>query len=674
MGGGGYAKFATGIAGTPEVSFYVRTSYWDGTEWQEIAINNYETTGFLSPEQCRHILDTNSHRLALFDYDPERFLKKANDINKALHENEIPVGDRAGIMAALLLALSQDGNLRIHAEPRPLMREINGLIEDLLKKKGKEEFSEVIKLKLPATAKNHKKYRKAIIDILQHLREMNIRSAINSGDDALGKFYETFLKYANGAKEMGIVLTPRHITKFAVDSIGVGPRDRVFDPACGTGGFLISAMESIRKSSPNHYDKFRNDGLFGVEQRDDVYGLAIVNMIFRKDGRSRLYDGNCFDHDFWLRDGDVWYILPGDRIPEGGTKPFSRVLMNPPFKLKNNPETSFVDYGLEQMREGGMFFSVLPTVVIGGKKHSGWRQEILKRHRVMACIRFDKNLFYPIAETTYGLILRAHQPHDLSNPVFMGCLFDDDHRLRKSKILSHHVAVDNVERMTETLKRFLLDQPVDEALPREQCVTTLNFDMGCDFSPEAYLSNQSQPVNAAFRAIELKAAEERASLKHVQVSSFVPTKTYPIHTFIEKEEAALVKTLKEYPRGRVPVVASTAKDNGVADWLDIPDELCMENCITISTRHNTKPCEAFWHPYRFAAVDGHALVIRPIRDFVENPLAILYVCESITVHNSWKYNYARSPKLHELEVDVPVTKKGDPDIKAMVDIVRRQLS
>ena len=50
---------------------------------------------------------------------------------------------------------------------------------------------------------------------------MNIRSAINSGTDALGQFYETFLKYANDAKQMGIVLTPRHITKFAVEVLDI---------------------------------------------------------------------------------------------------------------------------------------------------------------------------------------------------------------------------------------------------------------------------------------------------------------------------------------------------------------------------------------------------------------------------------------------------------------------
>ena len=644
-------RFITGIAGTPDQSFYVTTQYWNGNEWREVAINNYETTGFLSPEQCRDILDTNSHSLALFDDNPDRFLRKANAINKTLHDNEVPVGNRASVMAALLLALAQDGNLRIYAQPRALMREINGLIEDLLKQHGKEEFASVIKLKLPATEKNHKKYRKAIIDTLQHLREMNIRSAINSGDDALGKFYETFLKYANGAKEMGIVLTPRHITKFAVDVVGVGPRDCVFDPACGTGGFLISAMESMRSSNPEDYTKFRNDGLFGVEQRDDVYGLAIVNMIFRGDGKSQVYDGNCFDHNFWLRDGNIWYTLPDEEKPEGARKPFSRVLMNPPFKLKVK-ETRFIEYGLQQMQEGGILFAVLPAVVIGGKSYKKWRRQLLKRHSLLACLKFDKNLFYPVAEATYALILRAHEPHDNTKPVFMGCLFDDNHRPRRSKILSEYDAVDNLENMTETLRRFLLGQPVEESLPREQYVTTINLDMGCDFSPEGYIPGGPSQVDPSFRAIGVEAAKKRTSLKSSVASNDFPKKTFPLDEFIDRVETPPLKTIKEYRKGNVPVVSATSLDNGVADWLDILEELCFENCITISIIHNTKPCEAFWHPYRFSALVGKAFVLRPKKELIKNPDAILYLCEAITANNAWRYHYARSVRLHELEVEV----------------------
>lgn len=671
----GTARFATGIAGTPDQSFYVTTTYWDGERWNEVAINNYEATGFLSLEQCHHILDSNNHQLALFDDDPNRFLKKANAINETLHDNEVPVGSRAHIMAALLLALAQDGNLRIHAKPRALMREINGLIKDLLKQHGKEEFAGVVKLTLPATEKNHKKYRKAIIDTLQHLREMNIRSAINSGDDALGKFYETFLKYANGAKEMGIVLTPRHITKFAVNVLGVGPRDRVFDPACGTGGFLISAMESIRARRPGDYDTFRNDGLFGVEQRDDVYGLAIVNMIFRGDGKSRVYDGNCFDHQFWLRDGQVFYALLDDDKPDGARKPFSRVFMNPPFKLKSNNETDFVDYGLTQARRGALVFAVLPAVVITGKKkHEDWRRETLRRHTIIGCVKFDKNLFYPVAEATYGLILKAHRPHKSSNEVFMGCLFDDDHRPRRSKMLSDYEAVDNLERMTDTLRRFVLGQPVAGNIAREQCITTLDLDLNCDFSPESYVSSGEIQVDAAFRAIGAAAATQRAKLKPSKVSEVLARGTFPIDRFIEQEVTAPLKTNKEYPPGNVPVVSASAQDNGVADWRDIPDELCLENCITISLLHNTRPCEAFWHPYRFSALIGKALVIRPIKELLGQPETILYLCEAITANNAWRYHYARAVRLHELEVSVPVTKSGKPDIKRMADIVRRQMS
>ena len=584
-------------------------------------------------------------------------------------------------MAALLLSLAKDGNMRISDRPSALVREINGNIKDLLRDHGKEEFADTIKLTPPASEKNHKKYRKAIVETLQHLRQMNIRSAINSGDDALGKFYETFLKYSNDAKKMGIVLTPRHITKFAVDVIGVGPNDRIFDPTCGTGGFLVSAMDKIRSSSGGErfraYESFRNDGLYGVEQRDDVYGLAIVNMIFRGDGKSHIYDGNCFDHQFWFRDGEVFYTLPADRTPEGARKPFSRVLMNPPFKVKSSVESSFVDYALAQMKERGLLFAVLPAVVIGGERDSKrrynfslWRTELLKRHTVKAVIKLDKNVFYPIAEGTYALILEAHRPHDLRKEVFMGVLFDDKHRPQKSKMLSDYELVDNVEKMTEELKRFLSDKPVERKnKPREQIITTLNLDYGCLFSPEAYLGNK-QPENIG-KIFDRSIALSSAKLKVAGYSAMKPInsvmrlKSFPLTDFIEKIIASPLKSLKGYPSGNIPVVSATAYNNGISGWKDIPPEKRLQNLITISKTHNTKPCEAFWHPYEFSAIATvHIIEIKP--EFMKSQHAILFLCQSITDNNAWRYDYARDVKLHELEVYLP-TKNGMVDMDAVIE-------
>ena len=664
----GPARFITGIAGTPDESFFVTTEFWDGQQWTEVAINDYETTGFLSLEQCLHILGRNDAHIAVFDDNPDRFLARANAINKTLQRHEVPVGDRARIIAALLLALAQDGNLRVHAQPKALMREINGHIEDLLTRHGKQQFTDVIALTLPATAKNHRKFRQAIIDTMQHLREMNIRSAINGTDDALGKFYETFLKYANGAKEMGIVLTPRHITKFAADVVGVGPDDRVLDPACGTGGFLISAMENMRQHKD--YLRFIDEGVYGIEQRDDVYGLAIVNMIFRGDGKSHVYDGNCFDHQFWDRDNNVWYTLD-DSTFQGAVRPFTRVFMNPPFKLEDSPETRFVNYALGQLREDGIMFVILPFVAVGGSRATEWRRQLLQRHTLLASIQFDKNLFYPVAEATYGLIIKAHHPHSEDQQVFMGRLFDDNHRPRRSKMLSHHEAVDNVESMTTELHRFMLGQPVAKSVPREQVVATVKLDRP-DFSPEGYMPNLSVQIDPTSRAISTATAHLMVASRHLRLSPIPKSAMFPLKMFTSVVEAK-ISTIKEHPKGPVPLVSATADNNGIADWLKIPDALCHNHCITVSLLHNTKPCQAFWHPYKFAALLGKVMVLKPTEALLEEPDAIIYICEAITACNSWRYHYSRSPRYEALQVELP-TMGGKPNVRRMAQIVRQGLT
>ena len=90
---------------------------------------------------------------------------------------------------------------------------------------------------------------------------------MNSGTDVLGKFYEVFLKYANWAQDLGIVLTPRHITNFASDVANIDRHDIVYDPCCGTGGFLVAAFDHVRRHSTEpQLDNFKENSLFGVEQ------------------------------------------------------------------------------------------------------------------------------------------------------------------------------------------------------------------------------------------------------------------------------------------------------------------------------------------------------------------------------------------------------------------------
>lgn len=670
----GSARFATGVAGSPEDTFYVSTRFWDGREWSEVSINDYETTGFLSLEQCVEFLRFNSPDIGKLDDSPDRFLARANAINEALRSNEIPVGERAKTMAALLLAIASDATLSVSRDAKGLIREINGNIEDILIDHGKPELAEVLKLALPMTAKNHTKYKRALAQTLQILRDMNIRSAINSGDDALGQFYETFLKYANGAKEMGIVLTPRHITSFAAEVLHIGPADWVYDPTCGTGGFLVAAMDFVKFNAKQEsgWEKFKDQRLFGVEQRDDVYGLAVVNMIFRGDGKSHVYDGDCFDHEFWLRDGEISVAEKGAHRPQGSERPFTKVLMNPPFKLDSNSEQEFVDHALSQTAEGGILFAVLPAVVIAGKKkHKKWREEFLKRHTLKAVIKFETRLFYPVQEATYGLIALAHEPHKADEKVFWAEMFDGKHTPRPSKMQDISRAKDNLETLQEELKRFMRGKPCEENQANQIMVEPLGKTV--NFSPEARLSRTKPKLHPTItaRKASLNAAIEmnRTTKGPSRVSNL---KIFEVEMFVEKIHKSPLKNIKSLDTGSIPVVSATYYNNGIVGWFDVEDDKILQNCISISKTSDTHPCEAYWHPYKFSAI-ATAIVLEPTKNIIESEEAILYLCEAITRDNQHKYHYAKPVRLEELQVFLPAKPDGNPDIEAMVVAVKEQL-
>jgi len=291
--------FATGVAGSDNSTHFVETYYLSKKRgWQRVQINSIDTTGFISRDQARAIIDSDSPNIENQEIGEELFIKKANTINLILHNGAINKRNRARVIASLLLALANDQSFTISDDPTTLIEDINTRVRALLRSYGKANFAPEIAISLPPSKDNHKKNRNAIVGCIQALKSINIKSAINSGADLLGQFYEIFLKYANDSAEIGIVLTPRHITKFAARVTNVSASDFIFDPTCGTGGFLVSALDRVKKTSPSLVDKFKKSHIVGIEQDAEVVGLALVNMIFRGDGNSNIHEGNCLDNVF----------------------------------------------------------------------------------------------------------------------------------------------------------------------------------------------------------------------------------------------------------------------------------------------------------------------------------------------------------------------------------------
>ncbi len=366
------ALFVSGVAGNETDGYLVKTFYLVGDQFIPIKINSKEISSLISPEIANIVLGSGPS-IEDIPVDESLFLSVAEKINEILHLGAINKNYRARVMAALLLSLVDDTPPNIDASPKVLIGDINTRAKAVLKVQGKVEFYRYIELTLPATQDNHIKFKSAIVQTLSELNNLNIRSAMNSGTDVLGKFYEVFLKYGNGAKEIGIVLTPRHITQFAADVMNITDQDIVYDPTCGTGGFLVSAFDSVKRNySETQVNRFKVNNLFGVEQESEVASLAIVNMIFRGDGKNNIIEGNCFQKNLkrTIRNNTVTAEY-SNSIPRKDELSVTKVLMNPPFALKasDEKEFKFIDQALKQMQIGGNSFFSSTVFFNGQRKH-----------------------------------------------------------------------------------------------------------------------------------------------------------------------------------------------------------------------------------------------------------------------------------------------------------------
>lgn len=490
------ALFISGVAGNEIDNYRVQTHFFDGNNFHPITINGKEASALMSPSVARLVLD-DGHEIRDLVIDEGLFLKTAETVNQILHLGAINKNQRARVMAALLLSVIEDANIDVDAKPHVLIQDINTRAKVVLEGQNKEEFYPFVSLQLPASKDNHVKFKNALVATLHELKNLNIRSAMNSGADVLGKFYEVFLKYGNGAKEIGIVLTPRHMTKFAVDVIGVTDRDIVFDPACGTGGFLVAAFDSVRKiSSAPQVERFKKNNLWGVDQEAEVVALAIVNMIFRGDGKNNIIEGNCFQKNLVrTASGKLKY---SDVTPSDEDLGVTRVLMNPPFALKRSDEKEykFVDHALRQMEQEGLLFSVLPySAMVKPGAYKRWREELLRTNSLLSVITFPQDLFYPVGVHTLGIFVKKGIPHPRGQNVLWIRAIHDGLLKSKGKRLLDAREANDYETIRDVVKAFLSNPALKVPnIERFQKLCPIDFsDPLLELVPENYL-DQAPPT------------------------------------------------------------------------------------------------------------------------------------------------------------------------------------
>ena len=292
-------------------------------------------------------------------------------------------------------------------------------------------------------ARLHKTPLKHFAQFLYEKVYRNIRYS-HSSEDFLGRFYGEFMSYSGGdGQTLGIILTPRHIADLFCDLVDIKQADVVFDPCCGTGGFLVSAMHHMlkRANTESQRKHIKQKQLHGVELQSYMFTIATTNMILRGDGKSNLINENFFD----LKPSQIQLLQP------------TVGMMNPPYSQgsRQNPELyelSFTEHLLNSLVTGAKCIVIIPQSSMTGKtvEEQNLKLNILKKHTLEGVITLNKDTFYGVGVMPCVAVFTAGESH----PEQKECKFID---FREDGFkISPHVGLIETEEAKDK-KQHLLD-------------------------------------------------------------------------------------------------------------------------------------------------------------------------------------------------------------------------
>ncbi len=639
----------------------------------------------------------NDANKSITGFDEKHISEIAEQLNEVLHSASVNKDDRIMVVTSLLLA-QQYSKLDATPEAEEFVSEINNRVRCAFSGRNKNELYKYIEIRLPDRKEARDKFYKALVKAAELLEELKIWAVMDAGTDVLGKLYDTFLRYGNGPKDIGIVLTPGHIAEFACEVLDINHNDLVYDPTCGTGGFLVSALNKVRLcSSDREFADFRDNRVFGVEQQSKVAALAVANMIFHRAARDNIINNDCFSQRLTgievngLSSARFLSLTEEDRSKSAGNnRVVTKVLMNPPFSLKERDEKEFrfIEHALEQMQDGGLLFSVVPySMLVKQGQDRQFRKRLLRHNTLLSVITLPQDLFYPVGIHTAGIIIKKGVPHPEDRKVLWVRAISDGYVKVKGRRLPCEKRDNNIEQITRMVKDFIKDP--DTALEEVKGFHVVcpvdRRDKSLELVPEAYL-REREPLSVE----EIKEGLEktlREFLAFLIWSGLLPVediKSINMESADGKiayhsnfKEVAL-KDILGHPYkgpyhihggldiGSIPLISTSAQNNGVAGYFDVPGSLTFKDAITVTS--DGAPLTAFYHPYVFTAKDN-VIIFEPGSDLKYS--TIFYIVTEIN-RIKWRFSYGRKcylNKIDKVKIFIPVKGDGSIDQDYIEDIV-----
>lgn len=319
---------------------------------------------------------------------------------------------------------------------------------------------------------------------------------LKSDSDILGSAFEVMIN--PGMKgDKGQYFTPRHVIKMCIDVLQPKDGETFFDPACGSGGFLIGAMDYVYKKIESERDNeaeilenkkdYASECVFGMDYDHIIAKVAKAYMLIWGDGRSNIAVADSLNQDTW--NSDVLSKFTTDHGRQMKLRQFDIIATNPPFagdidadvtlskyelahKLNKYGQRKrvnklardklFLERCLNMLVPGGRMAIVLPRGILKNYNDEYIRMFLLRNARVIAVVGLGGTMFKPFTNTkTCVLFLQKRDvPLEditsvLEDPKIAFCVTTKPGKDKSGKIVINEK--NNVDSDLPEISRYLLE-------------------------------------------------------------------------------------------------------------------------------------------------------------------------------------------------------------------------
>lgn len=242
-------------------------------------------------------------------------------------------------------------------------------------------------------------------DVVNKVNEINFASA----DDihTMAHLYESMLReMRDAAGDSGEFYTPRPVIRFIVQQVDPKLGEIVLDPACGTGGFLVEALEHIAPAvKTTNQRRALHENLRGIEKKPLPYLLGMMNLVLHEVGQPNMVRGNALNKP-------ITQISRAERVDV--------ILTNPPFggeeeksvqsnfpADKQTAETAwlFLQLVIRQLKDGGRCGIVVPNgLLFGDGVGARIKKQLLEECNVHTIVRLPDGAFAPYTDIPSNLL------------------------------------------------------------------------------------------------------------------------------------------------------------------------------------------------------------------------------------------------------------------------------